>query len=83
MLLNSGGIKKIHRKSIREGAYGTGRIATHGRRFHVYIVLFRERHKACFDFVDELKTEYSQLPDPRFPALSTEGKKKTFFFSPG
>lgn len=50
-----------------------------GGRFHVYIVLFRERHKIHFDFVNRLKTECSQLLDLRFPALSTEGKRKLFF----
>lgn len=51
-----------------------------GRRFHVYIALFREQQETRFDFVDEFKTEYSQLPDLRFPALPTEGKRKLFLF---
>lgn len=49
-----------------------GGLQVTGRRVLVYIVLFRERPKTCFDFVDELKTEYSQVPDLMFPALSTE-----------
>lgn len=52
------------------------RLRLMGKRFHVYTVLPREGHKAHFDFVEELKTEYNQLTD-----LSTtyRGKKRTFF----
>lgn len=83
LLWNSGGIKKIHKKSVQERAYGTGGLQFMGRRFHVYYTLCFSKGNVKLILIlwmsSKLTTVTSQIWSFQH-CLQYRGKIKLFFF---